>query len=469
MKVKSLFLFGAALCFDCTSPLSAQNPLEFDTSPYQYQRELIGAPTGNGLCVIILDPKIHRLSGPSHEKLRLLKRKSEGFSELPWIIEPAEPGNEFRGEEHIPHRIESFDENDDGSIELTVTLAGNTPPPSRLEILTPLRDFEKSVTVFSDVDGSTWSPLVRDALIFDYERFLDFRRTSVSIPESKSRRFKVQISKATDRQRSLVKEITRTVSGPSGVTLSEGETLQTRLFRIDEVRFFTAATKNEKSRSENSYEIDILEQKQIPDEKTTEIHLDGGGLPIHELILSTQDKNFRREVSLQIPDNSPSGGWRTIHQSTIHSYRVGDFHEERLSLRFGEVRSSRYRMLLKNHDSPPLSISAVAGRGDIYELLFLAEPGDQCVLFLGSPSESMTKPRFDTAAILAAKGQQVVREQFEPGPMVENPLFRKEQASDQRILDSKESLWAIIAGVVVVLIIVLYKTLRRVDALGETD
>ena len=447
--------------------IEAQDPVSFESQPYQYHREIIGTPNGESLGSLLLDPGIYRHSGPSHSKLRLVKREGENFVELPWVVGPVEKAPASEGEQTIRHTIESFEEAGDGSIELTVVLTGELPPPARMEILTPLKDFEKSVNVSTSTDGITWSPLVSDGLIFDYERFLDFRRTSIDIPESKSRRFKVKISNATDQQRSLVKELSRTVSDSSGMTVSESELVETRVFRIDEIRFFTAAKKRDRNDRDAASELKILEQNSNPENKTTEILVDGGDIPIHEIALTTADRNFRREVSVQVPDKSTSDGWRTIHRGRVYCYRVGDFHEEWLSVRFKEARSARYRIVIENQDSPPLTISAVTGRGDTYELLFLAGEGDQCSVFLGSPVESMTTPQFDTAAIVAAKNQKVKRESFTFGPLTENQRFSSDLPPDKRIFESKGLLWGAIASVVALLIFVLYRTLQRVEAIEE--
>lgn len=460
--ILALGLTGASLAGD-------REPAGFDSSLYQYHREIKGTPTGTGLGTVVLDPEIYRHSGPDHGKLRLVKQDGEKFTELPWIVAPVEPPDTSAGERRIPHRIESFDENEDGSIELTVALTGETPPPARLEILTPLRDFEKSVTVSTSADGTAWSPLVSGALVFDFERFIDFRRTSLVIPESPSRHFKVRIADASDQQRSLVKELSRTVSEASGVTIRESGVVTTRLFRIDEIRFFTAAARREENGNKQFHDLEILEQHQDPATKRTGILIDGGGLPIHEMTLTATGRNFRREVSVQVPDKTIADGWRTIHHGSVHSYHVGEFHDERLSLTFTEERSARYRLLIENEDSPPLTIAAVSGRGETYELLFLAGAGDRLSLFLGSPSETMTKPRFDTAAIVAAGNEKVARERFVLGFLEKNAAFSDGFRSDSRLFESKILLWVVIALVVALLIVVLYRTMQRVEAVEDDN
>ncbi len=469
MKVKSLYCLALLLCISGSAALRATEPVGFDPSPYQYQKELVGSPAGESLGSLILDAEVYRHSGLFHEKLRLVKKNGDGFTELAWIIKPVERRITPEGERHLPHQIEFFREDDDGSIELTVTLPGNSPPPARLEILTPLRDFEKSVTVSSSSDGTAWAPLVSNVLIFDYERFVDLRRTDLSLPEAPARRFKIRIAGATDQQRSLVRELSRTVSDASGVSVTESDVQETRHFRIEAIRFFSFPLRGGERARQPSHALKILAQSSDPVGKSAEILIDGGGLPLRELTLATADRNFRREVQIQVPDRSPSGGWRTIHRGSVHCFRVGDFREEQLSLSFAEIRSDRYRMVISNGDNPPLSIDGVTGKGDSYELLFLAAPEDQCFLFLDSPSASMERARLDTAAISAAKNRKVHRSSYEPGPLTENARYRNEAATGRGILESKGFLWSTIAVVVAVLILVLYRTLQRVELMENVD
>lgn len=465
--MKAAALFFAVFALGATLTV-AQDPVGFDTSPYQYQREITGTPVGDRLLSLSFDADLYRHSGPDHRALRLVKEVGGTLTELPRLIVPVDPLARPAGSQRITHRIDSFEENGDGSIDVIVELTGTKTPAAELEIATPLRDFEKSVTVSVSSDGATWTPLVNEALVFDYERFLDFRRTAIDLPATPARRFKVRLAGATDQQRSLVRELSRTVSDAAGVSVSESGTVETRQFRIDELRFFTAADETVEKKNGKSDELTILEQTVDADDNRTVILLDGGNLPLHELALDTEDRNFRREVLLQVPGVEAEDAWRTIERGFVHSYHVGEFREARLSLVFAERRSDRYRLVIQNGDNPPLRLTRVTGKSRLEEMLFLASPGDRLFLFLGASSDAIAPPRLDTAAILAAKQSGVTRAKLEPGPLRENPNYRKEAPADRRLLESKGLLWSIISVVVAMMIWILYLTLKRIDEIeGE--
>jgi len=450
-------------------PATAEDPVGFDTTPYQYQRGIVGAPVGDKLLRVTFDRDLYRHSGSDHSALRLVKEVGGVYTELPRVIAPVHRPPAPAGETRIPHRIESFEENDDGSIEISITLTGTTTP-ARLEIVTPLRDFEKNVTVLTSPDGITWTALVSNGLVFDYERFLDFRRTSLELPPTKARRFKVRLADATDQQLALVRTLSRTVSGAAGVTVSESGTVATRQFRINEIRFFTAAVEAVEKEYEETYELEILKQTVDAENKTTVLLLDGGGLPLREFTLGTEDRNFRRELLIQVPDKTTPDSWHTVQRGFLHSYHVGDFRDERLALRFEEGRSERYRLVIENGDNPPLRFTGVSGEGDLDELLFLAAPGERLSLFVGAPLNEVNPARLDTAAILAAQKSGVERTRLELSPLTENPTFRNEKPAEPRLFESKTLLWSIIALVVAMMIWILYLTLKRIDQIeGESE
>ena len=213
----------------------------------------------------------------------------------------------------------------------------------------------------------------------------------------------------------------------------------------------------------------ILERIENKESQQTELVIDGGWLPMRSLSISTPDRNFRREVSVQVPAPDSPGGWRTLQRGTFHRFKVADFHDERIEVKFAEARSDRFRLIIANADSPPLSIANVHGSWGRYELLFLPESSDRFLVFLGSTDDDMKKPRFDTAAIVAAKAETIPRETLDLGPLEANPAFAAETVVQPKFLESKLALWGVIALVVAILIWILYRTLKQVEAVEEEN
>ncbi len=440
-------------------------PAGFDPAPFPQLREIGEIQSEAGLFRIALDAGMHR----SFHTLRLAKKKGETWQEMPMVSRHVQAPQK-RGDFLVPHRIESLDETPDGSLEIVVSFDSPLPGPIRLEIDTPLSDFEKGISIAVPGADGTWKEALSDSVIFDHRRFLDFRHTSIQVPEVNSRTIRLRIAEATDLQRSRLREITRTVGDASGLTVTESSAVETRAFRIDGLRFVLSQGQSEDThpldaRGREILPLPIASQTNLPD-GITEILLDGGNLPIDHLFLKTDDRNFRRSVSVQVPGADDS--WRTIHQTHLHRFEVGDFHDESLSIPLPETRTERWRLLIENGANAPVTFSAINARIPAYELLFLADPGDRPVLFLGATAP-LTNAPLDTAAIRAAISRKVPTETVVPAEAQPNPNYRAEAAEPEGpgFLDSKPALWSIIALSVAILIAVLYQAMRKIEEKPE--
>jgi len=443
---------------------AAPGPGGFDPAPYALRREATAPASGAGFLRIPVDADLYRHSGRDFASLRLAAERNGGLVELPWIVRPVPRPAAPARPDRLVHRIESFEEAPDRSIEFVVSLAAASPAPARLEIATPLRDFEKGVAVSIPGEGGSWSVLVGDAVVFDHTRFLDFRHTTVTLPETAARRFRIRIADATDEQRSRAREITRTVGDASGTTVSETSRTETRAFRIDELRFHAAPASAETRDPDRERHVLAVLSQETAAEGETRLLLDGGNLPLERIAFATGSRNFRRPVSIQIPADGDT--WRTIHRGALHLYDVGGFHDESLSLPLPGIQSDRYRVVVENGKNPPVVFAGASGETRPRELVLLAEPGDKTVVFLGGGDATLTKPSLDTAAIDAALARKVGAGTLRLGETAPNPAHRASAPPGRSPLESRGVLWGVIAVAVAVLVAVLYGALRKIDASG---
>mgnify|MGYP000844100799 CR=1 FL=1 len=438
---------------------SNDSPLAgFDPAPFPELREIGVIRSDAGLFRIAMDAGMHR----SFRTLRLAKKENGAWQEMPMVSQRT-PGPKKIGDFLTPHRIESLNETPDGALEIVVSFNSPLQGPIRLEIDTPLSDFEKGVSIAVPGTDGAWQEVLSDGVIFDHRRFLDFRHTSIQVPAVNSRTLRLRIAEATDLQRSRLRDITRTVGDASGLTVTESGAVETRAFRIDGLRFVYLRDQSKiESRGVERHPLTITGAATLP-EGNTEIVLDGGNLPIHRLILETNDRNFRRAVSVQVP--GPGESWQTIHQTHLHRYEVGDFRDEKLSIPLTETRAKRWRLLIENGANAPVTFSAISGEGPAYEILFLADPGDEPALFVGSNEMTLTNAPLDTAAIEAAIQRNVPAGTVVAVEASPNPAYRAEaaQARGPGFLDSKPALWSIIALAVAILIAVLYQAMRKIE------
>ncbi|MEQ1838808.1 MAG: DUF3999 family protein [Verrucomicrobiales bacterium] len=430
----------------------------FDPAPFPELREIGEIRSEAGLFRIAMDAGMHR----SFRTLRLAKKKGEAWQEMPMVSQRT-PGPKEIGDFLTPHRIESLNETPGGGLEIVVSFNSPLQGPIRLEIDTPLSDFEKGVSIAVPGTDGAWQEVLSDGVIFDHRRFLDFRHTAIQVPAVNSRTLRLRIAEATDLQRSHLRDITRTVGDASGLTVTESSAVETRAFRIDGLRFVHLRDQSKiESRGVERHPLTITEAATLPEGKT-ELLFDGGNLPIQQIVLETNDRNFRRAVSVQVP--GPGDSWQTIHQTHLHRYEVGDFRDEKLSIPLTETRAKRWRLLIENGANAPVTFSAISCEGPAYEILFLADPGDQPALFVGSNEIPLTNAPLDTAPIEAAIRRNVPAGTVVAAEASPNPTYRAEaaQARGPGFLDSQPALWSSIALAVAVLLAVLYQAMRKIE------
>lgn len=450
-----LFLISCAFSLEATA---------FDSTGFRYQKHLELKSSTEGLARFEIDAEIFRQTADRFHDLRLVKSVDGKEFEVPFLISRVDRYVPPRSATTIRTEVASFEEHPDGSIEFEIRFEEEEKERfcATIDFQTPLRNFEKSVTVRAGDGGNEWNTLVENALIFDRERFLDFRRTSIALPDNEARYFRVRISEATDEQRSVVREISRTVGDQSGASVTETSTVATRTFRIDEVRFRTEQREASESDAVRNYPAEIKERTENPETTSTEILLETSRAPVSSLTFQSPDENFRREVRIQVPLLSKPDEWRTIKTGRVHRYHIDEFHDEDLSVEFETNRVEAFRILIENGDSPPLAIDEVLVSGDRFEGLFLAEPGTEWSLYYGNDSKDLTAPRYDLAALNIAKNRSIPAEPIRVGEERTNPDFTK-KATNLDWMEQKWVLWIVIAVVVSGLILILFQAGKKIE------
>lgn len=356
---------------------------------------------------------------------------------------------------------------DSGGLQIEVQLRDDAPQPDGIELSTPLKDFEQRLTIYGSIDGTDWALLAEDALIFDYSRFVDVRTTGVAVPENNYRRFRIVVDNITAEQESQWMELTRRLRDDGQLENSQEIVVNRRPFRVDQIRFWHDILRHEVTKEKQTeYPIQGFNVESLAEENQTAVFVNSFRQPLTRLTLSTSQRNFSREVSLDVLASGFPGGdheWRTIQRARISHLDFQDFQSQNLSLTFDESRQEQYRILIHNEDSAPLEISDVAAEGPVYRAIFLAAPGNSYRLIYGSTAA--TSPNYDTAAL-----SEILSQGYEPqsvglGPQVENPAAGAPAvALSEMLLDTR-----VLLGVVVVLVIVLGFLLYRASQRLETE
>ena len=122
--------------------------------------------------------------------------------------------------------------------------------------------------------------------------------------------------------------------------------------------------------------------------------------PLIELILAIQESNFSRPVTVAGAD-SPQGPWTDLAAGRISRVDAGKVHQQALNIPLnGERRYRRYRVGIENQDNPPLTITGLRARRNLYEVIFFPKPGSRYRIYYGGRNAPL--PVYDTEAVLQA-------------------------------------------------------------------
>lgn len=404
--------FAASAFAICATTLPAAVPADFAIT-----RAIRGADLAEPRLVQVrLDAPIFAATRPGFPDLRLYDGAEQ---ELPRLIEPLYTTRERIVRHPVAARPVFLNELPDNRIAARFDLEPGEPPPIGLEIRTPLRDFIRTVHVAGSADGQTWQPLVADAQIYDYSRYMDVRGTVIALPSNACRHFSIEIGNASEER---AQPLIRLVQA-NGQDQSRAFDLLQTSFRIDGVSFWREEPVLDKDQlllQEWPHSgIDVV---QDPKAKTTEIVVQTDHAPITRFELETPVRNFQRPAAIQIPAFANGQKiWRTIANGQFTRIDVSGLATNALAIDFPEQRAAEIRLVIQNHDNPPLDVLDVRPSGPVYRLLWLADPAAASYQ-LACGHEKLPAPAYDLFAIRAALAKGIPPDLWElAAPVVHDP------------------------------------------------
>jgi hypothetical protein len=421
-----------------------------------------------GLIAVRLDADVHAAAADDYGDLRIQDGKGD---EIPHVVLDMTTTDLRKVERRARAIVTEVKPLPDGSLEVTVTLGDGHAPvrPEGFTLLTPLHDFEHRVTVARLADDGGSETLVKNALIYDYARFLDVRDVSIGLPFGRGGRrgdrYRIVIGDVTQEQQSRLMELTRTLAAGEEHEIREKTVVERRPFRIDGIEFwYTAEVEKGETAVLEDRAIGDFRVVSVPDEQATRITVDGRRQPVTELTILTDSRNFSRSLTVTRPAEpdrdglSPPG--RPIATATITRIDVAGLRREQLAVPLPESRLETYELVIDDGDSPPLAVTGVTARGPAREIVFLAEPDGVYRLAYGG---DRTAPRYDTAAIRAALAARSVIPSATLG--AESVVVVPPPAADPLwLLSDGRFQIAVIATLAVILAAALFRAAKRIDA-----
>lgn len=452
-------LCAAILC-GIASPTAAED------APFRYSRAL-NVPTleQEELVAVGLDSEVFAATAPGLPDIRLL----DGYdNEVSYLLRKATTTREETVRKHWKAAKPTVRPLESGGLEIIVELDKDDPLPGGVRIVSPLQNFEHRVQVFASADGQDWKPITEDGLIFDYSQYMDVRSDTVAADAGDLRHFHVVINDVTSEQESQLLELTRRLRGNVESEREERFSIQRRPFRIDRLEFWLdnridRVTGDKKA----DYPVTVAHAENKPEDSQTLVRVESHREPLTSLKLKTPDRNFSRQVRVEVEDvRGVQRRWRTIGQATVSRLDFRNLDREKLAVSFPESRELEYRLVIDNRNSPPLVVDGIEAEGNAYELVFLADPKIEYRLAYGDADAA--SPSYDVAAVRASldAGYQPIVANLEG--QIESPDAAAEEGwTLSRLVNNPLFLGCVIVLLVVVLGWGLYGATRRLGSITD--
>jgi hypothetical protein len=423
---------------------------------YRYTRAVDGSFSEQEFAAIELDQAIWGVIGTADIDVRIADHNQNA---VPHLLRKAGT----RETRMVRHRrnasIETLADRVDNQIELRVGLEKNAEGANVVDFDTPLKDFEKAVTVWGIQEDTSEILLAERARIFDYSRFADVRNTAVNLPEDSTRyrAFRILIEDVVDEEQLPLRWETRRYEGDEETLREEHRRIRTRPFRMNAVRLYERRTEDARSVpriTTQDFPATTLRREQDP--AKTILEVEHTGAPLTAILIACDDNNFSRRAIVQIPIRRDGREtWRDIAAGQISRISFRNVQHEPLQVGFSETRSQRFRIILEDHDNPPLQNVTVKGKGPILQAVFLAEPDTGYTLYYGVDG-SPRPPRYDLAPL-----ERLLRREHEPVLLplkaeIENPDFAK-----AGFLAGENTMRILFGVAIVVMLVVLATGLYR--------
>lgn len=427
---------------------------------FRFDRTLEGpAPARTEAVAAPFDAALHRVAAEKYADVRVIDDRG---TEIPCAVEKVLINETRIVHRPVASRATAVKELPGNRIEAEFVLTREEYRADGFTVATPLRDFVRAVTVQGSTDGATWQPLVRDADIFDYSRYLDVRRTEVVLPAGSGPHFRVELGNASEeRVQPLVKLVSQKGGQDAGAEIRTQELLNTP-FRMDSIAFWRNETVVENQReARREWELPAPTVVGNDREKVTEITVEVGRLPLNRLVLGSTSKNFSRLARVQIlaVENGVSR-WRDLAEARVLDVDLPGFARTELEINFPEQRVEQLRVTVRNGDNPPLAGLRLRGFGPVYRVVLLAEPGRAYRLLYGG--ENLTAPVYDLDLVLTPVRQGLQPTARTLGPPHENTAYKPARAGFGAWLNHPAFMTAAIILAALVLLIVLARSLKRV-------
>jgi len=434
-----------------------------DISDYPFYREIVTVPDIEELAAVIPDSAIWE-SGEFMPEIRIVTNADKP---VPHIFRKAEERRMVKVRESRKASISKLTEKSDTSVELFIDITEKTGTANLLEVKTPLKDFERIISVKGIGSDGKEISLAENIPIYDYSRFADIRHTTIELPPNEFRRFRVNISSMTDEILSPNRHVKKTFEGDSEILRTEESDITSRNFRIDALLVYyereTEAQKVEKTARLSNKSFKLI---QDDGSKNTILEIGTYNEPLTGLTIDTPENNFSRRITVEVPVTiNGKEKWEAFKKAAVSRISFRDYKRSELKIEFPERQMRRFRIVIYNEDNPPINVMGITTYGPVWRALFLTEQGESLKLFYGGEHDHVVKQDTEPVKRIYESGFEPV--EFEIGRVERNPDYRKPdsaKAGSWSDFFGSKTFFIIAAGFMVLVIAsALFKSAKKIQ------
>ena len=436
---------------------SAQKAPETQIEKLQYMRTIeLPNREENKLYSFPLDKAIYKHSKGAAANfcdLRIIAK--EQSSEIPYRISKKHTTKIESVKQNCSSQIISLKKLKNNSIEIIIKNQEKRLNATIMTIHTTMHNFDKQISITPGDESGQWeTEHTVTSSIFDYSAIIPLSNRTVKLPLTNKKFYRILISNFAEKKLANRMEIIK--EQRSGKNFSEIHKIikSSAPFKIEEIKLQAIVTKTLPKQNVNE-EVENRIISTATEKRNTEIIIDTFHQPVTTIKLSTASTNFIRKTDIYTSNDRKK--WIYRNRVEISSISIDNFQRESLNIHIPESHDKFIKLSIHNNDAPPIRDINIKTFASVYILQFLLSSHTLTPkLYYGG---NIPPPLYDIDKIIA----KLANPKFITvtlGPEAPNPSYITQQETTNSLINSKILLYCIIAAMVILLSLALFKTMN---------
>jgi len=381
----------SALCLRATCETNSLSRFQYATPlrlPTSDQEEL---------AELVLPAAAYRVTRDDLSDVHVVRAKSG--EDVPFLLECVTEERKERVRRDVELHLVKAETLDGNRLQVTLERATSALPVAPLcgvVIDTPLRDFDRRVTVEASADGLAWQRVVDDARIFDVSSHARFSQKEVVLPAVSQRCLRLTVDRMDDVRVGTSATVT-TAADSEGVVRSIERQIreEQRPFRVDGVRGWEEQERWVRD-GRPRVARDVRTGGGVPDELKSRfptarlLCFEAGRVPLERINMRSQKSILSLPYMLFAQSGSSREGapaWRQVASGELKRLAFRSYIQEQMAITFSESRALSYCLVLTD-GADATDLEVVGGAGPDYRVIFPYRAGQTFSLLAGAAEAS---------------------------------------------------------------------------------